>query len=84
MPNQKEILAQLEHLDDAALQDMIRGVATALGMSTMKTKMLAANPSLVRHKLETADPAEFARLLDALDEHSRADLLARLKSSKPE
>ena len=84
MPNQKEILAQLERLDDAALQDMVRGVAAALGMSNMKARMLAANPSLVRRKLEAADPAEFQRLLAALDENSRADLLARLKADKPE
>ena len=81
---EQALRAKLEQLDDAALQDMVRGVAAALGMSSMKARMLAANPNLVRRKLGEADAAEFNRLLASLDENSRADLLARLKTDKPE
>ena len=83
MPNQNEILARLEQLDDAALQDMVRGVATALGMGGFQAKMLAANPNLVRRKLENATPEEFSRLIASLDEGSLAALLARLPSNTP-
>ena len=80
MPNQNEILAKLDQLDDAALQDMIRNVAAALGMGSFKAKMLAANPNIVRRKLEEADSAEFATLLSSLDEVTLASLLARLNT----
>ena len=80
MPNQNEILAKLDQLDDAALQDMVRNVASALGMSGFRAKMLAANPNLVRHRLEHATPDEFAQLLNSLDEATLASLLARLNT----
>lgn len=79
MPNQNEILAKLDRLDDATLQDMVRSVASALGMSGFQAKMLAANPDLVRRKLGEADPAEFTKLLSSLDEVTLASLLARLQ-----
>ena len=80
MPNQNEILARLDRLDDAALQDMVRSVASALGMSSFKARMLAATPDVVRRKLNEAEPAEFARLMSSLDEVTLASLLARLNA----
>ena len=82
MANEKDLLARLDNLDDAALQQMIRSVAAAMGLGTFKTKMLTANPDMVRRKLEQTDPNEISRLLASLDEETLAALLASLGHTK--
>ena len=79
MPNEKEILSRLVKIDNAALQEMIRDVAQAIGMSSLKTKMLVSNPDLVRRKLQTASEEDVVRLLASLDESALSELMEKLQ-----
>lgn len=82
MVNEEQLRARLAQMDDAALSEMVRKIGAALGLGGFQTKMMAANPSAVRKKLDAADTGKISELLASLDSATLTALLGTIQEKK--